>query len=96
VAGVVRVASKDRKSTIGLLGCHNQCKLMRKSDAAERDDLLRGAAVFLAPSIGRTDCHDELLNSSYSCLIDPPGKLLRAHHLTCTIKKRKPDHPSLA
>ena len=90
------MASKNSKSAIDLLGCHNQRQLVRKGETAEGDDLLRGAAVFLAPSIGRTDCHDELLNSSYSCLIDPPGKLLRAHHLTCTIKKRKPDHPSLA
>jgi hypothetical protein len=96
MAGMIRMTSHDRKSAIHLLGGHGHGKLMGKSDAAEGDDLLRGVSVFLTPAIGWADRHDQLLDSSDSCLIDPPSKLLRAHHLTCRIKERKPDHPSLA
>jgi hypothetical protein len=96
VAGVIRVAGKDRKSTIGLLGCHNQRRFVRNDDAAEGDDLLCCAAVFLTPSVGGTNCHDKLLDPSDTWLIDPPSKLLRTHYLASRIKQRDPDHPSLA
>jgi hypothetical protein len=58
--------------------------------------LLRGVSVFLTPTIGWTDRHDQLLDSSDSCLIDPPDKVLRRHHLASRIKQRDPDHPPLA
>ena len=90
------MAGEDRERTIDLLGRHDERKFVGKRNAAEGDDLLGRLAVVLAPSIGWTDCHDELLDSSYSRLVNPPGKLLRGHHLTCGIEERDADHPSFA
>jgi len=64
------MACQDRKCTVDLFSSHGECEFVGQSDAAERDDLLRGVAVSLTPSIGWANCHDQMLDSNYSCLID--------------------------